>query len=63
MTHRLNPDGSVPGESPAATERRRAHERQLNRVGVGSDAGQRLLAKWAQERRESRDSGDRSTEQ
>lgn len=37
-------------ESPAATERRRRHERQLEAVGgPGTDAGQRLLDRWHRE--------------
>jgi hypothetical protein len=45
----LNPDGSVPGESPSATERRRLWEQRLDHLGVGSDAGQRHLEAYGQE--------------
>lgn len=48
MTH-LNADGSVPGESPFFTQRRRQREQMLERVGVGSDTGQKLLERWGRE--------------
>lgn len=46
-------------ESPAAVERRRQHERELDRVGgSGTDAGQALLDKWFREDLENRRRSD-----
>ena len=36
-------------ESPSATERRQRHERELERVGVGTEEGQALLDRWHKE--------------
>lgn len=38
-------------ESPSVLSRRLEHERELAKVGVETEVGQRLLAKWAAENR------------
>lgn len=50
------PDFKMPGwESPSAVQRRRQHERELERVGgPGTERGQELLDKWWRETLEQR---------
>lgn len=50
---RLDGFGLMP-ESPAVTARRRRHERELERVGIGTPEGQALLDKWHREDLDSR---------